>query len=187
MAFTWRELRRRPDLAVELRHVEYRAWELFAPFHYLTADLNQAARCWCLFVDQQPVSFAAVLHRPTNRPTRIKGVSRLVTLPDWQGLGLAMILVDQLGALYAAQGYELRTYPAHPALIRSFDRSPRWKLEKKPGKFSSRPGETGNAPMGGRPCAVFSYCGEVGDPAEARAALADYGGVRFAAEKRTLA
>jgi hypothetical protein len=143
-----------------------------APFHYLTAELNHAARCWCLFVDDQPVSFAAVLHRPTNRPTRIKGVSRLVTLPDWQGLGLALILVDQLGALYAAQGFELRTYPAHPALIRSFDRSPRWKLEKKPGRFSSRPGETGNAPMGGRPCAVFSYCGERADQGEAHDALA---------------
>jgi ABC-type lipoprotein export system ATPase subunit len=166
MTFTWRELRRRPNLTVELRHVEYRAWELFAPFHYLTVELNHAARCWCLFVDEEPVSFAAVLHRPTNRPTRIKGVSRLVTLPDWQGLGLALILVDQLGALYAAQGFELRTYPEHPALIRSFDRSSRWKLEKKPGRFSSRPGETGNAPMGGRPCAVFSYCGEASDPAE---------------------
>ena len=40
----------------------------------MTAELNHAARCWCLFVDEQPVSFAAVLHRPTNRPTRIKGV-----------------------------------------------------------------------------------------------------------------
>jgi ABC-type lipoprotein export system ATPase subunit len=171
MAFTWRELRRRPPLDVELRPVEYRAWQLFAPFHYLTAELNPAARCWCLFVGDEPVSFAGVLHRPTNRPTRIKGVSRLVTLPDWQGLGLALILVDQLGAIYAAQGFELRTYPAHPALIRSFDRSPRWKLEKKPGQFSSRPGETGSAPMGGRPCAVFSYCGEAGDPHQAREAL----------------
>jgi ABC-type ATPase involved in cell division len=173
MAFTWRELRRRPSLAVELRHVDYRTWQLFAPFHYLTAELNHAARCWALFVDDQPVSFAAVLHRPTNRPTRIKGISRLVTLPDWQGLGLAMILCDQLGQLYTAQGFELRMYPAHPALIRSFDKSPRWKLEKKPGRYSSRPGSTGSAQMGGdRPCAVFSYCGEAGDPHDAREALA---------------
>ena len=50
-------------------------------------------------------------------------------------------------------------------------RSPRWKLEKKPGRFSSRPGETGNAPMGGRPCGVFSYCGEADDPNDALVAL----------------
>ena len=168
MAFTWRELRPRPALEVELRRVDYRTWELFAPFHYLTADLNRAARCFALFVDDEPTAFAGVLHRPHRTSGYIKGVSRLVTLPDWQGLGLALILVDTLGALYRAHGWQLRTYPAHPALIRSFDHSPRWRLEKKPGKFaqvSDRPGRTQRYGGGGRPNAVFSYCGDaITDP-----------------------
>lgn len=162
MAFTWRELQRRPPIEVELRRVDYRAWQLFAPFHYLTAELNHAARCFVLFVEGEPTSFAGVLHRPHRTSGYIKGVSRLVTLPDWQGLGLALILVDQLGGLYRQNGWQLRTYPAHPALIRSFDHSPRWKLEKKPGKFaqlSDRPGRVEKFGGGGRPNAVFSYCG----------------------------
>jgi len=169
MVFTWRSLQRRPPIDVELRRVEYRTWQLFAPFHYLTAELNKAAACWALFIGDEPTAFAGVIHRPHGRSNFIKGVSRLVTLPDWQGLGLALILVDQLGALYRGRGWQLRTYPAHPSLIRSFDHSPRWKLEKKPGKFSSpqrRPGRAEEFGSGGRPCAVFSYCGEpVTDPA----------------------
>ena len=76
-----------------------------------------------------------MLHRPHPKAEDIKGVSRLVTLPDYQGLGLAMILVDWLGAAYRAAGLRLHTYPAHPALVRSFDRSPNWVMRKRPGTY----------------------------------------------------
>jgi GNAT superfamily N-acetyltransferase len=159
-------------VAVELRRVDIRTWDLFAPFHYLTRELHRSAACWCLFVDERPTAFAGVLHRPHRARHDIKGVSRLVTLPDWQGLGLALALVDKLGGLYRAAGLELRTYPAHPALIRSFDHSPVWKLESKPGLKGnvSRSALGQGGTMGGRPNAVFSYCGERSTPAEAVAA-----------------
>lgn len=177
MSFQWRSLQRRPELEIELRRVEHRTWQLFAPFHYMIADLHRSAACWCLFVDGSPTAFAGILHRPHPKRDNIKGVSRLVTLPDWQGLGLALSLVDQLGALYRAAGLELRTYPGHPALIRSFDRSPAWRLERRPGAFST--GKTG--PMsamqgerqGGRPCAVFAYAGTAATVDEAKLAFAD--------------
>lgn len=167
MTFQWRSVQRRPDIPLDLRRVEYGAWGLFAPFHYLTAELNKAATCWCLFVDDHPAAFAGVIHRPHPSTHNIKGVSRLVTLPDWQGLGLALALVDLLGGLYKAQGWELRTYPAHPALVRSFDHSAVWRMRKKPGVFSPATGRTGVVKGGGgRPCAVFSFSGaSIPDPA----------------------
>ncbi len=140
-----------------------------------------------LFVEGKPASFAGVLHRPHPKVDDIKGVSRLVTLPDYQGLGCAMILADQLGAAYKAEGNRLRTYPAHPSLVRSFDRSPRWVLEKKPGVFSPSLGETSGLKnanrtqdgdhdgkkwnMGSRPCAVFEYCGDKMEIAAAHALI----------------
>ena len=176
MAFQWRSLQRRPEVEVELRRVDRRTWQLFAPFHYLTADLHRSAACWCLFVNGLPAAFAGVLHRPHPKRDNIKGVSRLVTLPDWQGLGLALALVDKLGALYRGKGLELRTYPAHPALIRSFDHSKMWRLEKKPGTFSpSMAGPMSSmspGKQGGRPCAVFAYCGAPIERAEADLAFA---------------
>jgi ABC-type lipoprotein export system ATPase subunit len=137
MTFQWRAVQRRPDLEVEIARVERAtAWPLFAPFHYLTAELHRAAACYCLFVGGVPASFAGVLHRPHYVVHDIKGVSRVVTLPDFQGMGLAMALLDTLGAAHSALGHRFRMYPAHPSLVRSFDRSKFWKMIKTPGVFS---------------------------------------------------
>ncbi len=160
MKFTWRSLQRRPALECELARVGYETWAMFAPFHYLTADLNKAAKCFALMINGRPAAFAGCLHRPHPKVRDIIGVSRLVTLPDFQGLGLAFALVDRLGAMYKATGQRLHTYPAHPALVRGFDKSKMWGLVKKPGEFSPKEGGTSTVGgFGGRPCAVFQYAG----------------------------
>lgn len=164
MTFAWRSPSRRPSIDVEIRRVGHECWRLFSPFHYLTAELHRSAACFALFIDDQPVSFAAVLHRPHAIATNIKGLSRNVTLPDFQGLGLAYVLCETLGAAYKAIGYRLHTYPAHPKLIRGNDKSPNWELLKKPGSTlgaaSSGKRIGGNGLLfGGRPNAVFAYCG----------------------------
>lgn len=189
MTFQWRSVQRRPSLAVEIARVERAtAWPLFAPFHYLTAELHPAAASYVLFVEGVPASFAGVLHRPHYIVHDIKGVSRVVTLPDYQGMGLAMALLDTLGAAHVALGHRFRMYPAHPSLVRSFDRSLFWKMLKRPGVFSPdlglsstlRPANrrfdtnttdnkekwdtsTKKWHMGSRPCAVFEYVHR-GDP-----------------------
>jgi ABC-type lipoprotein export system ATPase subunit len=157
MTFTWRSVQRRPAITGDIARVEYAAWHLFAPFHYLTAELNRAAQCFMLFVEGRPAAFAGVLYRPHPRVRNIFGVSRLVTLPDFQGLGLAFVLSDTLGAAFKALGQRLHTYPAHPSLIRGFDKSPHWHLQKMPGRFSARSRSIDK--QGGRPCAVFEYTG----------------------------
>ncbi len=160
MTFTRRCLRRRPELQCEIKREPWSSWLEFAPFHYLTADLHRAAQCYVLRVNDRPAAFAGLIYRPHAKVRNIWGVSRLVTLPDFQGLGLAFALSDRIGAAYAAAGKRIRTYPAHPALIRGFDKSRHWKLEKRPGyaaKASTSDGIGWRA--GSRPCAVFEYCG----------------------------
>ena len=159
MSFKWRMPRRRPEIAVEIARVNYEAWDLFAPFHYLTGDLHRAANCFVLFADGEPASFGAMLHRPHPHTNNIKGLSRLVTLPDYQGLGLAMILSDHLAAAYKDLGQRFHTYPAHPSLVRAFDKSANWAMKKKPGTWSPVRGASGKVGFGGRPCAVFEYIG----------------------------
>lgn len=175
MSFTWRSVQRRPELDCTICRVPYSAWSLFAPFHYLTAELHRAARCFALFVGDQPAAFAAMLHRPHPTARDVIGCSRLVTLPDFQGLGLAFALIDRLAAAYKALGKRVHTYPAHPALIRGFDRSANWALKKRPG-FTKRAGvgigTSGIGSAGGRPNAVFEYAGAAMDRAEAQRLIA---------------
>jgi len=166
--FAWRSVQPRPSLPIRISKVAYPAWTLFAPFHYLTAELNKAAQCFVLFAgeDEIPAAFGGVLHRPNyNKGPQVKGLSRLVTLPDWQGLGLAFVLSDTLGAAYRSQGFYFHTYPAHPALIVGYDKSPNYELREKPGNIvnsgygqNAMLRDSGWRPRG-RPNAVFRYVG----------------------------
>jgi hypothetical protein len=87
-----------------------------------------------------------MLWRPVSKAQRtggnLMGCSRLVTHPDWQGLGLAFVLIDAVAAAYKAIDRRTHTYPAHPALIRSFDRSALWQMVARPGFAVSQRGGT---------------------------------------------
>ena len=185
--FTWRCLQPRPSLECVVERAGYDSWARFAPFHYLTASLNRAAQCYTLSIDGQPVSFCALLHRPHPRNRTLKAFTRIVTLPDWQGLGLVFALSDRVAAAYTALGFDVHIYPAHPALIRSFDRSRVWQLRHKPATFVHNRGprsmqRTSTWQQGRRPNATFRY---VGPPLELDVALALTGSPTTSTRKRT--
>jgi ABC-type lipoprotein export system ATPase subunit len=160
LRFQWRELQSRPKINVSIRRIKYEAWELFKNFHYMTPELNKAARCYGLFINNRIASFSAVLYRPHARVSDIMGLSRSVTLPDWQGLGLSCMLTDTIGAAYKAVGKRLHSYPSHPSYVRSRQRSPNWIQIKIAGQFSPRKGNTSTVDgFGGKRCAVFMYTG----------------------------
>ena len=180
-SFEWRRLQQRPELDISIRPVTYDAWNLFAPFHYLDASLNPAARCYVAFVDGRPASFVGIMPAPHPKRKNMWRISRWVTLPDWQGLGLAFVLANAVAGSYKHLGQGLKTTPAHPALIRACDRAPEWKMTKAPG-FSALSGNKKKITLqvwngkqgakrtstsqaaktwaqGSRPSAVFEYVG----------------------------
>ena len=166
---------KRPEIEVEIKRVEYGLWKIFAPFHYLTASLNKASRCFGLFINGQIVHFAGILNMPGTKAAQdIMKISRGVTLPDWQGLGLAFVMNSTLAKAYKAVGKRLRLYPNHPPLIRSIQRMPDWRQakksgyqqkQKKGGLFAKFPNRVS------RPCAVFEWCGDIMDKETAKRLL----------------
>ena len=159
--FEWGSLRQRPEINIEICEIKKTCWESFAPFHYMTANHNNAARAFGLFVDDDLAAFASVLHFPHPKVNNIKRVHRMVTLPDFQGLGLAFVLMETLGAAYKFAGIRLRTYPAHVSFIKSFQRSKVWKQTHaaKKTQSRSRTAKLGKAFQSGRNNAVFEYRG----------------------------
>ncbi|HEU4344388.1 MAG TPA: ABC transporter ATP-binding protein, partial [Candidatus Binatia bacterium] len=101
MKFIRRSLQRRPELSITICRVPYSLWELFAPFHYMSAELHPNARCFGVYVGERIAAFAGVLYRPMSNAGRglspVYGISRVVTLPDWQGLGIGPMPCDTLG------------------------------------------------------------------------------------------
>lgn len=130
-AFAWRSLQRRPAIALDIEASTLEAWELFKPYHYLTADYPQGARMFTAWVNGQPIATCGMMSNPMPTPTW--RVTRLVVLPEWQGVGVGIAFLTAVADLYAG-GRPVKIQTGHPGLIHGLDRSPRWTLTREPGR-----------------------------------------------------
>lgn len=155
-SFTRRRLWR-PSVQLQVRRCHRRAWSLFARHHYLSGTLNPAAECYVALWNDQPAALGAVLGAMGRAGHR--RISRLVTLPDYQGLGIGTRLAAALGDVYTARGERLSITASHPALLAHCRRSPAWR-QTKIYKTGSRPGRLRNyRGSPGRAVMTFEYVG----------------------------
>jgi GNAT superfamily N-acetyltransferase len=130
---------------------------MFKTHHYLSSNLANACRCYvaclrrqksgvrsqkeeaglrpsiysdsCLLTPDSfsliPVSFCAVL--PQQGHSRWYRVSRIVTLPDYQGVGIGAAFLDSLAGLYREQDYRFSITASHPSVLSHCKRSEHWK------------------------------------------------------------
>ena len=54
-------------------------------------------------------------------------ISRIVTLPDYQGVGIGMRVAEAVGDVHLAEGLRFNVTASHPALIAHCRKSPRWR------------------------------------------------------------
>ncbi|HEY2827638.1 MAG TPA: GNAT family N-acetyltransferase [Pirellulales bacterium] len=116
---------RRPVIQLQLHRCRHALWRLFARHHYLSAGLSKMARCFVALWHGQPVSFCATL--PVIGKKNHRRISRIVTLPDYQGVGIGMRVVEAVADLHRAEGHRLNVTASHPALIAHCRRSPNWR------------------------------------------------------------
>jgi GNAT superfamily N-acetyltransferase len=166
--FTWRRLRRRPQVALDILRVAASAWPLFAPHHYLSAALANSAVCFVASWQDRPVAFSAWLPFVGAGP-KTRREHRTVTLPDYQGVGIGNALSDFVASLWAGLGYRAISTTTHPAMIRARLRSPNWQMTRKPSFASSHEGRLRHATT--RLTAGFRYVGPALPYAMARALL----------------
>lgn len=180
---------RRPELHVELYRCGRRAWPLFAPHHYLSGQLSAAA---CTFValcsarapavsevepalineadppasrTAQPAAFCATVTMIGRRGHR--RITRLVTLPDYQGLGIGMAVAEAVGDWHLAQGQRLNVTSSHRALVAHCRRSPRWRFVGQRAATRPRGAPAHNyRDAAGRAVASFEYVGPAQEPGE---------------------
>ncbi|TWT34712.1 GNAT family N-acetyltransferase [Blastopirellula retiformator] len=129
---------RRPQLDLQIRAGNHQHWPLFAKHHYLDPRLNPAARAFVATLDQQPVAICAVLNHFRKDAFR---VTRLVTLPSFQGMGIGGALLDGVAAhLVEEEEAQLVSISgSHPAVIHHCNASPKWEFHnlKKTGRRAS--------------------------------------------------
>ncbi|MBN8625026.1 MAG: GNAT family N-acetyltransferase [Planctomycetes bacterium] len=150
---------RRPPLRLEVRRCPRDLWPLFARHHYLSGGLSWGARCYAATLDGVPVAFCAVLTQFARRGAW--RISRLVTRPEFQGLGIGTRLAEAIGDLYLAEGLQFGVTAAHPALLRHCSRSRKWRLARtsRPGRRRRMRPEDNYRDAQGRAVATFAYIG----------------------------
>ncbi|NOZ39147.1 MAG: ABC transporter ATP-binding protein [Planctomycetes bacterium] len=116
---------RRPPIELEIHRCRMACWKLFARHHYLTGTLGTGSRCYLATWKGEPVTFCATL--PVIPKKNHRRFSRIVTLPDYQGMGIGMRVVAAVASLHRSEGHRINVTSSHPALIRHCRHSTLWR------------------------------------------------------------
>ena len=74
---------------------------MFRHYHYLNGSLPPTARCYTAVYQDKPIAFIAVVS--IRMKAKYCRVSRLVVLPDYQGIGVGKRLLNFIAELYTSQ------------------------------------------------------------------------------------
>jgi GNAT superfamily N-acetyltransferase len=111
---------------------------MFRQYHYLNSTLGAGVRCYSALYQGKPVAFIAVAC--VHMKTKYYRVSRLVVLPDYQGIGLGKHFLDFIAGLYTSQtNLPFYLVTSNPQLIRGNQNN--WKI-KRLGHGSHGKGDT---------------------------------------------
>jgi GNAT superfamily N-acetyltransferase len=100
-------------------------------YHYLNSKLGAGVRCYVAIYHGKPIAFVAVAC--TKMKARYYRVSRLVVLPDYQGIGLGTRLLNFIAELYTSQTkMPFYILTSNPQIIRGMNRgnTHNWKVTR---------------------------------------------------------
>ena len=117
----------RPRIKFEIFNTSDKTiWKMFAKHHYLSHTHNNAASVYIAIVNEQIAGFLSVLHLPHPKAKTIKKVHRLVIMPDYQGLGIGLKFLNEVGKFYKKNKWRYTIVTSAPSLINSLKKSSEW-------------------------------------------------------------
>ena len=154
----------RPAVELEIYETKYKRefWEVFRKYHYLNHDINIAARVFVGYANGKLAGFVAVLPQPHPIRKHLWRTHRTVTLPDFQGVGIASAMRHCIAESFLKDGITISSVTSNRAMVASMRKSPLWKCTSIGRKQTrsgaiSLPHQSGN-----RITATFEYIGEGG-------------------------
>jgi GNAT superfamily N-acetyltransferase len=103
-------------------------WQVFREHHYLnTEKLGAGIRCYVAKYNGKPIAFIAIAH--THMGVRYYRVSRLVVLPDYQGIGVGKWLLNFMAQYFREFGLPIpfTILTSNPQLVRGLKG---WKVKR---------------------------------------------------------
>lgn len=118
--------RQRPKIELQIFRCRYETWNIFKNYHYLTEQLNKSAKCFLVTWNNKPVCFVGVIPFPSGKVKNAFRISRIVVLPDFQGLSIGSKVCDFLSSMYKTDGKTIYIKTSNPALWNFFKKSKNW-------------------------------------------------------------
>lgn len=121
------------------------------------------------FVGDEPVCFIGISGMVVGKGRREARVCRMVTKPEWQGAGVGMAFLEAIcerelrGEGFIGKPTTTIMHSAHPALVVSLRRNPKWRSLKGAQRLVGG-AKADKVGMGGhlRAVAGFRYYGQAG-------------------------
>jgi GNAT superfamily N-acetyltransferase len=121
---------------------------MFSKYHYLSHSRPPGDE-YVAFYNNRPIAYCNISVFPHGRAKNIMRISRIVTMPDYQGIGVGKQLLDYVSQLYKDKTKRVRIITSNRAFIQSLNKDPNWKLKhqgrqmpahNKTAKFSNKTG-----------------------------------------------
>jgi GNAT superfamily N-acetyltransferase len=117
----------RPEIKFEIFHYGNKSiWKMFAKHHYLSHSHNNAANVFISTVNDELAGFISVLPFPHPKLKKYKKVHRLVILPDYQGAGIGIKFLNEIGNIYKKEKCRYSIVTSAPSLINALKNSEKW-------------------------------------------------------------
>lgn len=117
----------RPQISLQVSRCEFNAWKIFKEHHYLTSLNNKAYAHYLFEWHGKPIAINIIAPLPTGSLKNAYRESRIVVLPDYQGLGLGYEISKFTASIYKSMGFRYFTKTVHPALGLKRNNSTAWR------------------------------------------------------------
>jgi ABC-type lipoprotein export system ATPase subunit/GNAT superfamily N-acetyltransferase len=150
---------RQPKIELSIFRCRYETWNLFKQHHYLTDELNKAATNYLVLWNDKPICFLGILPFPGVGDEKTRRVSRIVVLPDFQGLGLGKNILNYISSLYAKEQSTMYIRTMSPALGLALSKDKNWIATSSNLKIPQA--DSNGRKLIERPSYSYKYIGEV--------------------------
>jgi GNAT superfamily N-acetyltransferase len=104
---------------------------MFKDHHYLSENLNKAARHYIAIWNNQVVGYLASITMPSGTLKNAWRGHRVVILPDFQGMGIGVRFIEAVAQIHLDEGHRFFSRSPHPRMYLYMDASPLWRPTSK--------------------------------------------------------
>jgi energy-coupling factor transporter ATP-binding protein EcfA2 len=117
----------RPQITLQVSRVEAETWHFFKKHHYLTEDVNKSCKFLLFEWNDKPIGIVAIINQPRKGCSNGFAISRIVVMPDFQGMGLGVKLLEFCGGLIRNNNGLCFIKTVNPALGVYFNNNKQWR------------------------------------------------------------